>query len=392
LEQRSIIMNNETFLRSKSVRLILPLFVYVLFTFAFVLICINNFPPIFSVEGYKTNFHWPLDEQITIANFFKTWDAQFYLYLSSEGYKAGNPASGYYPLLPFLIRIFSYLTGGNHLIAGLIVVNIFFISAMVLFHYFVLSNHGEKVADLSLIFLLAFPGSLFFSFIYTESLFLFFSILFFIFLFRGEYLKAGIASFFLPLTRSVGIVAILPLLLHIILNRGRSKSLFYSLFPVAGFGFYFFLMYLFTGNPLEGNEALKDYHFTHPTFSRLVDLIFFAKLLVYPFIYGTVRLHGFANSGIDRLWIFWFMISLIFLWRKNKYYFAYSMPMGFIPAIMVMTVSFTRHVTLVFPIFILLAEFFADEERKLWRWMIVTIFFSIKIFFLIWFINHYWVG
>src|SRR5262249_42752508 len=121
-------MNNVPFIASKSLNLALPLIVYVIFTFAFVWISVNLFPPIYSIEAYEKNFHSPLNEEFSAANFFKTWDAQLYLYISSEGYRADIPAAGYFPLLPFLIRIFSYLTGGNHLLAGLILVNLFFVA------------------------------------------------------------------------------------------------------------------------------------------------------------------------------------------------------------------------------------------------------------------------
>jgi len=85
------------------------------------------------------------------------------------------------PLWPFLIKAFSYLTLGNHLIAGLILSNVFSLIGFCLFYQLAREDCGERVANVALALMLAFPGAIFFSFVYTESLFFFLSIFFFLF-------------------------------------------------------------------------------------------------------------------------------------------------------------------------------------------------------------------
>src|SRR5438552_3436994 len=118
-----------------------------------------------------------------------------------------------------LIRACSHFTGHNHLIAGLLLANLLSIAATALFHRFVTLYHGLQTANLATILLLAFPGALFFSFIYTESLFFLLIVLFFWFLFKENFLAAAVVGFFLPLTKAIGIFCLLPALAYLVFNK-----------------------------------------------------------------------------------------------------------------------------------------------------------------------------
>jgi hypothetical protein len=385
-------MDNIPLLKSKSLNLIIPLILYSAFTYLFIYLILELLPPIFDTKAYSEVFHWPPTEQVSMRSFLKSWDGHHYLALSESGYYAGLPSAAFYPLWPLLIRYFSYLTGGDHLVAGLILANIFSIAGLVLFHYFVLCRHGESIADIALLFLLAYPGSIFFSFIYTEPLFFLLSITFFIFLFRSDYLKAGIVSILLPCTKVIGVFSILPFLLHIFLKKGVSKSLLFTLFPIAGFLLYLLYMYLMTGNPFEGFEMQRKNFITNSSFSKLFDVISFVKLGIYPFIDGTLKLHDVKDSAMDRLFFLWFLVSLIFMWRKDKNYFVYALAVGLSQAILASYMSFTRYLLMVFPVFIVTAEYFANEDYKYVRWVLLIALSSIKILFLIRHVNNYWAG
>jgi hypothetical protein len=371
---------------SKSIELILPLIFYSLITYTLIDMSLILLPSAFNYNSYRINFHWPPIEESPRVTAFKTYDGNHYLFLSQSGYVKDSPSNAFYPLWPFLIRIASYLTGGNYLIAGLILANIFSIAGMTLFHKFVFDHHGEKTADLSLLFLIAFPGSIFFLFVYTEALTFFLSILLFIFLYRSDHLKAGIVSFFLPLTRSVGLFVFFPLVLHIFLTRGLSKKLLYGLFPLAGFATYFLIQYLFTGDPLEGFKVQRFYP-SQANILKMLHPINFIKLFFAP-----LRIHGLLNSAIDRIWFVFFLISLIPIWKKDKTYFAFALPMGIVPVVITSFMSFTRYTLLIFPMFIVTAEYFNKDSRKFWLYAILLALFSLKIIFLILHVNYEWVG
>jgi hypothetical protein len=178
-----------------------------------------RFSPHLNREYYRSRIHWPRGKGPTLATHLATWDGAHYLYLSEVGYKRGSPSCAFYPLWPMLIRGFSWLTARNHLIAGLVLANLLSIVGVAMFHRFVTLYHGLQTANLSTVLLLALPGALFFSFIYTESLFFFLIVLFFWFLFKDNFLAAGVVGFFLPLTKAIGIFCILPAAAYLLFRR-----------------------------------------------------------------------------------------------------------------------------------------------------------------------------
>lgn len=120
---------------------------------------------------YAVNARWPREGDPIFASHFATWDAAHYLYLSEVGYQRHVPSCAFYPLWPLLVRWAAPLAGGSHLIAGLVLSNLFSLAAWVLLYERVRRRWGKSVASWALVFLISFPGSLFFQFHYTESLF-----------------------------------------------------------------------------------------------------------------------------------------------------------------------------------------------------------------------------
>ena len=126
-----------------------------------------------------------------------TWDGEHYLYLSQNGYQAGSPSAAFCPLWPGSIWLGGKLLAGQNLIAALLLSNVFSLVGWLLFHRLVTAEHGDEVADWATIFLIAFPGSLFFQFPYTESLFLLLAMVFFWGIVRGNNFLVALSGFFL---------------------------------------------------------------------------------------------------------------------------------------------------------------------------------------------------
>jgi len=157
------------------------------------------------------NARWPREGGPVFASHLATWDAAHYLYLSEVGYRPGMPPCAFYPLWPLLVRGAAPIFGGSHLVTGLVLANLFSLAAWVLFHRLVARRWGEGAANWALVFMVAFPGALFFQFNYTESLFL----LLVLGLWWGLEARrdrwAWLAACLLPLTRGVGVFAVLPI-------------------------------------------------------------------------------------------------------------------------------------------------------------------------------------
>jgi hypothetical protein len=339
---------------------------------------------LFSEEAYYGNLHRPAAPG-PVARYFTTWDAQPYLMISEYGYRAEEHLAAFFPLWPFCIRLFSSLTGGNHLAAGFILANLLSILALLAFYELVTAEKGREVADRALLLLLAFPGALYFLFPYSESLFLLLSVMVFYHLSKGNYRLAGMFGFFATLARPVGILLIVPLGLHILRKRAF-PALANVAFPLAGYALYLIIMKIATGDPFGGFTALRLFAST-PSALHIFDIPGFLHLLASP-----DRLHAYSGSVIDRFWFVLLCISLPLIWKMNKDWFFYSLMFGFIPAMSAQFISFTRYTLVIFPLFAAAAQLFQAERMTRWFNLLLITFFGVQIIFLILHVNFYWAG
>jgi hypothetical protein len=354
-------------------------------TFVVALSAIAFFPS-FNSREYHNDIHWPPEGPSTLGTHFATWDAAHYLLLSEAGYQAGTSSCAFYPLWPYLIRGCSYLTFGNHLAAGLLLANLLGVAAFLVFHYFVALAHGTEAADASTALLLAYPGALYFCFVYTESLFLLLSLLFFLFLFQGRYLWAAVAGFFLPLTKAVGFFVAFPLLYHLWLRRAGWKSYLSYYGPILGYGCYFGFMYYATGNAFEGFQA-QQFFPNHPSIGHIFNLPAFLGELFKP-----LRLHGMLDSAIDRGLFVVLLGSLYPIYRLNRVYLPYALLVGVLPALSSWFLSYTRNVMMCFPLFIVFGVMLSGRRRRFALAYTVLVMGTVQVWFLLRHINFIWVA
>jgi hypothetical protein len=107
-------------------------------------------------------------------------DADFYLSIAEHGYPVrlpipwtGSPAAGraaFFPFFPLLIRLASYLAGGDYLIAGLIVSVL--AGAASAFGVWTLAARvrDRQIADRAVVLYCLFPGAMTFGMLYSEPL------------------------------------------------------------------------------------------------------------------------------------------------------------------------------------------------------------------------------
>ncbi len=167
----------------------------------------------------RFGLHPPPAQSNAFARHFITWDAEHYLCLSEEGYVPGAPSCAFYPLWPLLIRWAAPLFAGNDVLAGMVLSNLLSLAGFALFGWMVGRRFGERTAWLAVAFLALFPGSLFFQFIYSESLFFLLLMLLCLGLEAGRFWLAFAAAFLLPLTRAVGILSLGPILLWLLIRH-----------------------------------------------------------------------------------------------------------------------------------------------------------------------------
>jgi hypothetical protein len=110
-------------------------------------------------------------------NLLARWDAFWYLDIATRGYRwNGNPLEQqnvvFFPLFPLLMRVIGRAIGGHVLLAGLLVSLIAFLLALCGFWRWTADRLGADAATGAVWLLSAFPLALFFSAVYTESLYL----------------------------------------------------------------------------------------------------------------------------------------------------------------------------------------------------------------------------
>jgi hypothetical protein len=194
---------------------------------------------------YNTNLE-PRYSRVEAA--WAHFDGVHYLRLSEKGYvDVGTQA--FFPLYPGLIRL-TIAKPEHQLYAAVGISNLlFFLSLLVL----------QRLVKPALFWrglplLLLFPVSFFFAAVYTESLFLFLSLLFFYFLRDNRYFPAALTAALASGTRFIGIV-FAPILVMNYLYQNRTKysllrSTFYLLLSLSGFLLYAYFLYRQFGDPL----------------------------------------------------------------------------------------------------------------------------------------------
>jgi hypothetical protein len=334
---------------------------------------------------------------------FATWDAPWYLKLTKYGYQHGDPACAFYPLWPHLVRWTSLVIGGRDVLAGMLLSNAVSLAAFLLFFRAVKTRFGEGPAKLALALLL---GALFFQFIYTESLFLLLLMTFYLALEQDRFLPALASGLLLPLTRAVGVFCVIPVLVYAVsrsprpgpaesvaglrgwvsrfLHLGRRDLLLVAA-PLCGWGFYFLLMYLWTGDAFEGFSAQK--HWGAQSVSNLVNL---PKFIVG--FFNPTQWHEFRGSVLDRAVFLLPCYLLPHLRRVDKRLFAWAIVLGVVPAVSGTFTSYVRFAAVAFPLFISMAVLLVKPERRLLRFATLAVFFVLHCA-LVWrFVNYRWAG
>ena len=158
-----------------------------------------------------------------ILNLQARWDTGWYLDIAANGYRFANAEIErqrnivFFPALPLLMRVAGRAFGGTSpafLLGGTVVVLGALAAALVYLFRLARSLLGDEAqAQYSVWLLVTYPFALFFSAVYTESVFLLGSLGAFYHFRRGEYRYAGAWGLLVGLTRPNGCFLSIPLAL-----------------------------------------------------------------------------------------------------------------------------------------------------------------------------------
>jgi hypothetical protein len=143
---------------------------------------------------------------------FARWDSNWYLAIANDGYSPDASRAAFFPLYPLLVRGGHWLFG-SPIAAGVVVSVLCLFGALVLLHRLTALELDAPAADATVWLLALFPFSFFLSAVYSESLYLLLSVGAVYSARTDRWAWAGSLGALAALTRSAGLVLLVPLAL-----------------------------------------------------------------------------------------------------------------------------------------------------------------------------------
>lgn len=141
------------------------------------------------------------------------WDGVWFIRIAADGYAGHEFSQAFFPFYPLLMRLVAPMTGGNYVVAGVLISLVCYGGAMALLFRVVKADLNASVALWSVVFISVFPTALVLQAVYSESLFLLLVLASFTAGRRGRWWLAGVTGLLATLTRSTGLALMVPLAL-----------------------------------------------------------------------------------------------------------------------------------------------------------------------------------
>lgn len=338
---------------------------------------------------------------------FTKFDAGWYLKVAKNGYdkykmSVKHPAANwvFFPLYPMMIKgVHMIFPSIDYRLIGIILSNIFFIIALIYLYKFCIEfmKFNRNSAIMALIFLLIYPTSLYFSIMYTESLFLLLSILTIYYTYKKNYFAAIIFAALSTATRVPGFINVF-LVLMTMLYQGRKefnlklvgKIILYGV--ISGIPLFLYFMYLkgLTGDFLAAIH--EEFNWGRKT---TLPLYAYFKYIFIPYFaaYG-----GWDNGLISFVMttaVFGIYLGVFIYDYIKKHvdvqegiFFVYGLLLLLMPyATATSMTSIVRYMMVSIPVFIYLARY--AEKNKVINFLYTSLFFGLSTIYVIAFINNY---
>lgn len=299
----------------------------------------------------------------------------------------------FFPLYPLVVSYFSIFL--PTIFSGFFVSFLSLSTALYFLYKLIKDDFDIEVSQKSLALMLLFPTSIFFTLIYTESLFLALIVSFFYFLHKKKWLTAAIIGFFAALTRNVGIflwaVYIVAILIEYYPRFLKRKETWLSLLIPLGLITYCIYCYFVSGDFLAfitGQKAWSEIHiFLWPgeVIWRLFKYHIFAPINEIS-LYDHIRIVVIEAGSF-----FLLLIATIYWFIKKRWTYATFCALNLILfSCMYPMTSVNRYVVVIFPIFIFLAKI---TVKRNWIFYSLLALFALFLIFNIYLISAgAWIG
>ena len=302
------------------------------------------------IVGQRAGTHVEESRHLLLAVWGR-WDAVHYLDIATRGYQGTDMA--FFPLFPLLVAILGKLMG-NHLIAGMLVSTAAFFFGLLFLYKLVEHEFDRFVARRAIFYVSIFPTAVFFSAVYTESLFFMLTVASFYYLRERRWWFAGAIGLLAAMTRVEGVLLIVPFVIEWYglhktnLRHGLSSLLPMGLIPL-GLALYMAYLWVLNGDPLYFSHVQSHWnrHLAAPWTSVLNS---FHKIAT------ATNSQTVANQMLELVFTALMVAVLIAGFRRLRpAYVAYMALSILVPLCTSSLMSMPRFALVLFPMFAILA-------------------------------------
>jgi hypothetical protein len=320
------------------------------------------------------------------------WDAVHYLDIATIGYHGFDMA--FFPLYPLLIAGLGSVIG-NHLIAGLIISNVALFFGLLYLYKLVEHEFDRNVARRAIFYISIFPTAVFFSAVYTESLFFFLTVASFYYMRERRWWLAGVFGFFAAMTRVEGVLLVVPFAIEWCVShwndvRQSQEALIKGLrdlVPIVlipiGLSLYMGYLWVLNGDALYFSHVQSHWnrHFAAP-WTSVINAFHKVATSTSP--------QTQANQTLELVFTALMIFVLIAGWRRLKpSYIAYMALSILVPMSTSSLMSMPRFALVLFPMFAILALW---GKRPSVNNAIVAFSLPLLGLFTVLFADWYWVA
>lgn len=331
-----------------------------------------------SLDGVWQFSHdgWWLVHNSPLLSVWGHWDSNWYLKIAHSGY-LGADRFGlvFFPLFPLMARIVGTIIGGDLYIGGLIVNNVAAVVTLWYLYKFCAERWGRNLAVRAAKYFVIFPTSFYISGFLTESLFVMLSVMIFYYAYRRRWIIAGPLAGLLSISRPVGILIIVPLVLLYLLEhwqvsrRQRIRELLnLSWIPLA-FGAFIVMQWRLSGEwfVLAKFEELGWHrHFMSPFSTLGLGLVNFTNRFLLAAGLTPYLVLAFVRQKLGGPLLTWGILAML-------------------PALLTGLVGLPRYMVSVFPMYIAIA--LLTRSRRVDELLTTTFALCQGVLMVIWVIN-----
>jgi hypothetical protein len=344
------------------------------------------------VHGLPVGWRFPVRAEVftgwlgSLFNPWGHWDGVWYIKIATSGYADGDGSTAFFPLFPMLLRYVGVVLHGNLLITGIVISLLCYAGSVWLLYRLVRLDFDEQLASRVVIYLAIGPLSFFLQAVYTESLFLLLTLACFVFAREGRWRLAGVMGLLATLTRSTGVLLLVPMAYYYYEQRGWNLKKTDShaanlLMVVEGLLVWMTYLALAFGNPMVFSTAQAQWerHFGAPNYTvtkAVVAVVWGMRKVIsaeyYRWLWEVPRPGSeYSNLATNALNLAFLVGAALLLWygarRLPRAYSWYALaslayPL-FFPSKYVPLMSYPRFVLTVFPLYVALALFTRERPR-----------------------------